>query len=250
MFAKTRTIIVVVLAALLIATLFGATHTQAQSGDPTFGTPTISVDRTIYSFEPIDAMQVFPQGVQHLVGLVSVSGLPDGSSVDSQWYADGAAQGDKTSTKTDAKTDILSSRWTDPAGLAAGNWEIRFSYKGTVVAKATAKIKAGAFVYPIHFGDDCGYYSYDLVNQRTAFDAKPLNIAANIRYTNLPKDSKLEIQWFLEGTDIFETSDTFTGTSSTCAYINKTGGLSSGNYEIKIILNSQVLRSDQFTVGS
>src|SRR5258708_14750464 len=72
MFAKTRTIVVVVLAALLIALLFGATHTQAQSGDPTFGTPTISVDRTIYSFERIDSLQVFPPVVHHLWSLVDV----------------------------------------------------------------------------------------------------------------------------------------------------------------------------------
>src|SRR5258708_19713976 len=74
MFAKTRTIIVVVLAALLIATLFGATHTQAQSGDPTFGTPIMSVDRTIYSFEPIDAMHVFPHAAHHLLDLFPLCG--------------------------------------------------------------------------------------------------------------------------------------------------------------------------------
>src|SRR5260221_3877772 len=55
-------------------------------------------------------------------------------------------------------------------------------------------------IYPISFGDDCGYYSSELINPRTDFPSKTPNVAARLRYANLPKDSKLQIQWFLDDT--------------------------------------------------
>jgi hypothetical protein len=250
MIARSSKIIALASTALLFVALFATAHVRAQSSDAAFGAPVIAEDRTIYTFDPIDPMQVFPQGVKHLIGFVSVSGLPDNSEVTSEWFQDGTSQGKLDPIKTDSKTTQISSRWESDAGLDAGSWEVRFTYNGNVVAKAIAKVQAGAFVYPMRFGDDCTFYTAELFDEQKDFGAAQLNVAARIRYANLPQDSKLEIQWYLAGTDILESSDTFTGTGVTCFSISKDGGLKSGSYQIKVVLDSKVLRTQDFTVGS
>src|SRR5258708_32861520 len=99
----------------------------------------------------------------------------------------GKPQGKLGATNTDSKIVVLYNRWEDPNGMAAGNWEVRFMYKGNVVARATVKVQAGAVVFPISFGDDYGYYSSGTFYPRTAFSAKTPNVASRCRhvpYTN------------------------------------------------------------------
>src|SRR5260221_11694979 len=87
-------------------------------------------------------------------------------------------------------------------------------------------------IYPISFGDDCGYYSSELINPRIDFPSKTPNVAARLRYANLPKDSKLQIQWFLDDTDILDTSYTFGDTGSYCTSLYIKPNLSDGPYQV------------------
>lgn len=223
---------------------------QAKQIEPSYGPVTVALDYTDSTFIPIDALSVFPEGIQHLVALMPVKNIPAGSTVEAFWFRDKEPVGNPSIGLNNANAYLEFSVLELEKGFSEGNWEVDFHYNGQVVGAGTFKVQGGAFILPLTFGGDCQHYTGEMFNPGVTFPQQIKNISARIRYSNLPANSKIEVQWFQGDVPqpLTSSSSQRDGTGYYCNSLGNNDGIPMGVYKVKVLVNDIILQTGTISV--
>ena len=241
---------------LVVGMLFGVRLAQAappRAAAPSFGDVTIATDYSEYTFEATGTLDKYPVGLKAIAALLSVQGLPDNSVINVEWFQDGKSRSNISKVDVDLSTTVVANTLrfdSTSAGLTAGNWEADFTYKGQKVGTGKFVVTDIGVIYTFRFGTDVSHINYDLINPGTKFPSGTQNIVAVYRYYNLAKNTQGEAQWFHDGTADIKYPVTFDGTEGIAsANISNSKGLPDGEWELKLVIDGNVIQSDKVTIG-
>ena len=219
-------------------------------GTPAFGAVSIALDYTLNGFTPIEAADVFPAGVPSLVALVCTTDMPAQKVITTQWFVDGGAETEPTNVTT-AGNDCFATRLDNPAGLKQGTWEIRYVMDGAMVASKQFTIAAVPAFYDVQFGTDIAVISGQLIGQTNSFPAGNKFVGITYRYVAIPEGTTISGQWVHDGNVDHEFPMNINGGAGYGFFsLENANGIPAGTWELRILINGQMVKSATLTIAS
>lgn len=236
---------------LLLVYLLFVVVAPVLAQEPSFDEMTFALDHTVWTYDPIDTLTIFPAGIERLIVIIPFINLPPNSTVDMVWSRDGEVIfTDTNSTLRGTARVAFYLNETDDSGLPAGSYTGELSYNGEIVARALTTLSDKPFVYPLETADDCTNFGNILLNPVDTFPSGTVVVVVRVRYANFGSDTPVTAIWNYGTDDPIAQELTFTGTDSQCIYLYDFAGLIDGDVRVEIVdANDFPLSEGTFTIG-
>jgi hypothetical protein len=233
--------------------LMSATIALAQE-EPSCGDVITSFQYELGNLTPIEPSTLAPAGITGFAATMRCINLKGGTIVDIQWLRNGNLETQGTMAANDSTApgswSGFANSVTNRDGLRSGNWEVQYRIDGRIVAVGQFQIVDTPMISSLHFGENVKLPGYQIMGERTVFNANATVIVAVYNYWNMPRNASIVAEWYWNGQ--FANNATLSAAGNGIAYSRFTNpnGLSNGTWELKLSLNGTLLASGIVTVGN
>lgn len=219
---------------------------------PSFGPITFAMGVT-EDDKPIDPTISFLPGVTEVYAVFEYDGMTDGLDWEWVWLREGEEDISKADSWEHRQSGTTWVRLYNEDGLKPANYELRLSVGGELLQSGTFVIeRSGPSFGSITFSAAVEEDTNQPINPSTSFPAGTTEVHATWDYEGMSPDIQWTREWYHDGTLEISATENWTGKESGRwdNYIYNTSGaaLSSGNYELRVYIDDQLVRTGTFVI--
>jgi hypothetical protein len=221
---------------------------------PSFSNLVLSLEQTDRN-EPVEPSVLFPAGTRDLYASFDYEGMRDGLDWTRTWLVDGEVGLTKTESWDADRAGSYSLQLSSQRGLEAGAYRLKLYLEGELAVMSnfwvTGSRGSGASFDPITFAEGIDQRG-DPVRAAHTFASGLEELHAFTTYSGMEDGLDYVVNWYIDGEKVVEQPSEWDGGESGPWHYrlySTSGALPDGQYDVKLIIEGQVLQSGSTTIG-